>query len=54
MNKNDNRFTKVLASMLYKIVEKERSGTVDCYGWNYQPKRPERLFREETNTKSNL
>ena len=51
MNKNDNRFTKVLASVLYKIVEKERSGAVDCYGWNYQPRRPERPLREGADTK---
>ena len=42
MNKNDNRFTKALASALHKMVERERSGAVDCYGWDYQPKRPEK------------
>ena len=35
MNKNDNRFTEALASALHKMVERERSGAVDCYGWNY-------------------
>lgn len=41
MNKIDNRFTEVLASALHKMVEQERSGTVNCYGWDYQPKRPD-------------
>lgn len=30
MNKNDNRFTEALASALHKMVERERSGAVDC------------------------
>lgn len=41
MNKNDNRFTEAMASALHKMVARERSGAVDCYGWDYQPKRPE-------------
>jgi cyclic lactone autoinducer peptide len=51
MNKNDNRFTEALASALHKMVERERSGAVDCYGWNYQPKRPEALTRDPNETK---
>lgn len=42
MNKNDNRFTEALASALHKMLERERSGAVDCYGWDYQPKRVEK------------
>ena len=52
MNKNDNRFTEALASALHKMVERERSGAVDCYGWNYQPKRPEALTRDPNETKN--
>lgn len=51
MNKNDSRFTEALASALHKMVERERSGAVDCYGWNYQPKRPEALTRDPNETK---
>lgn len=51
MNKNDNRFTEALASALHKMVERERSGAVDCYDWNYQPKRPEALTRDPNETK---
>lgn len=51
MNKNDNRFTEALASALHKMVERERSGVVDCYGWNYQPKRPEKPLGEGPDTK---
>lgn len=40
MSKNDNRFTGALATVLHKMVEQERNGVVNCYGWNYQPKRP--------------
>ena len=47
MNKNDNRFTEALASALHKMVERERSGVVDCYGWDYQPKRPEKPLGED-------
>lgn len=46
MNKNDNRFTEALTTLLRKMVERERRGAVDCYGWDYQPKRPEALTRK--------
>lgn len=48
MNKNDNRFTEALASVLRKMVERERSDAVDCYGWDYQPKRPEKPLAEDS------
>ena len=32
MNRNDNRFTEALALTLHKMVEREHSGAVDCYG----------------------
>lgn len=48
MNKNDNRFTEVMASALHKMVARERSGAVDCYGWDYQPKRPEKPLAEDS------
>lgn len=37
MNKNDNRFTEALASALHKMVERERSGAVDCYAGTISP-----------------
>lgn len=51
MNKNDNRFTEALASALHKMVERERSGAVDCYGWDYQPKRPIKEFLQCSSSK---
>ena len=48
MNKNDNGFTEALASVLRKMVERERSDAVDCYGWDYQPKRPEKPLAEDS------
>lgn len=51
MNKNDNRFAEMLASALHNMVERERSGAVNCYGWDYQPKRPEESLKEAAGTK---
>lgn len=51
MNKNNNRFTEVLASVLHKMVERERNGAVNCYGWDYQPNRPEALRNQNCGVK---
>ncbi|MEE0708932.1 MAG: hypothetical protein UCO57_09165 [Gemmiger sp.] len=54
MNKNDNCFIDALATALHKMVERERCGAVDCYGWNYQPKRPKKTPKKELTSKRGM
>ena len=51
MNRNDNRFTEALASALHKMVEREHSGTVDCYGLELSDQAAGKTAGEGTGTK---
>ena len=51
MNRNDNRFTEALELTLHKMVERERSGAVDCYGLELSVQAAGETAGEGTGTK---
>lgn len=48
MNKPNNVFEKVMATLLTKCIRKEREGAADCWGWDYQAQRPSQPMNAES------